>query len=322
MSVYRSCFSSLIECFVEYRKASGSWNEPCYGLNIRLFDSYCAEHYPNDTALSQGMVDAWCAKRDTETNSSCETRRNVIRAFLGYLGERGFQDAVPPEKLRTEPKTYIPHAFSEEELRRFFQECDSIQPYLGRRQSVIRKFTVPVFFRLLYSTGMRTTEARLLRRSDVDLKSGVIDIQESKGYDQHYVVMHDTMVAVMTEYDRAIVGLQPDRTCFFQSEKRDCYSREWVQNNFRSLWKKANGTEAEAVAYALRHHYAVMNINSWTDDSFGFSDKLQYLSKSMGHRSIEATRYYYSIVPRLSDTLKEKTEEGFNAIVPEVPDEE
>jgi hypothetical protein len=42
----------------------------------------------------------------------------------------------------------------------------------------------------------------------------------------------------------------------------------------------------------------------------------------MGHRSIEATRYYYSIVPRLSDTLAEKTEAGFNLIVPEVTDEE
>ena len=38
----------------------------------------------------------------------------------------------------------------------------------------------------------------------------------------------------------------------------------------------------------------------------------------MGHRSIEATSYYYSIVPRLADTLKDKTEKGFDAIVPEV----
>lgn len=70
------------------------------------------------------------------------------------------------------------------------------------------------------------------------------------------------------------------------------------------------------------HHYAIVNINRWTNDDFGFSDRLHYLSKSMGHRSIEATRYYYSIVPRLADTLRDKTEDGFNAIVPEVPDDE
>lgn len=320
MSVYSSCFSSLIENFVEYRKASGSWNEPCYGLNIRLFDHYCARHYPDSRFLSQEMIDAWCAKRDTETNRSCETRRNVTRAFLHYLRERGLVDAVPPEKLRAEPRSYVPHAFSGDELERFFQECDSIRPYLGRRQSVIRKITIPVFFRLLYSTGMGTTEARLLRRDDVGLGNGIINIRKSKGYDQHYVVMHDTMAAAMARYDEAADRLQPDRTYFFQSDKGGWHSRYWVQDNFRSLWEKANGTK-DVSAYALRHHYAVTNIDSWTDDGFGFCDRLQHLSKSMGHRSVEATRYYYSIVPRLSDTLAEKTEKGFNAIIPEVPDE-
>jgi integrase len=183
---------------------------------------------------------------------------------------------------------------------------------------MIRKITIPVFFRLLYSTGIRTTEARLLRTENVDLKQGVIDIQKSKGYDQHYVAMHDTMTNLMAKYDQAIAGLQPSRTYFFQSSKGACYSRAWVQDNFRALWNKANGPVCSPVAYALRHHYATVNINNWLDDGFEFNDKLQYLSKSMGHRSIEATRYYYSIVPRLADTLRDKTEEGFNAIVPEV----
>ena len=42
----------------------------------------------------------------------------------------------------------------------------------------------------------------------------------------------------------------------------------------------------------------------------------------MGHRWIQSTLYYYSIVPRLADKLQEKTEAGFNEIVPEVWDEE
>ncbi len=41
----------------------------------------------------------------------------------------------------------------------------------------------------------------------------------------------------------------------------------------------------------------------------------------MGHSEINATLYYYSIVPGMSDILREKTETGFNEIIPEVPDE-
>jgi len=321
MNHLRSNFSEMIERFIEYRKASGSWNEPNYGLNIRLFDHFCADNYHADATLTQSMVDTWCTKRETETNRSHETRTRIVRTFIDYLRNRDLTVVLPPAILKPESRTYIPYAFDEVELKRFFQACDSIQPYLRRRVSVIRKLTIPVFFRLLYSTGMRTTEARLLKRGHVDFAQGVIDIQKSKGYDQHYVVMHDTMTSLMVRYDRAIAELQPSREYFFQSIKGSHHSRYWVQNNFRTLWNEANGISASPVAYDVRHHYAITNINSWTDDSFGFNDKLQYLSKSMGHRSIEATRYYYSIVPRLADTLRDKTEAGFNAIVPEVCDE-
>lgn len=322
MNQFRSGFSKLIERFIEYHKASGSWNEPCYGLNIKLFDHFCADNYQSSTVLAQEMVDAWCAKRDTETNRSYETRTRIIRTFIDYLRSRDLTDVLPPSALKPEPKTYTPYAFEEDELKRFFHECDSIQPYLGRRASIIRKFTVPVFFRLLYSTGMRTTEARLLRTENVDLERGVIDIQRSKGYDQHYIAMHDTMTSLMSRYNKAISELQPSRAYFFQSSKGSYYSRYWVKDNFRALWNKANDPVASPVAYDVRHHYAIVNINSWIDDGFEFSDKLHYLSKSMGHRSIEATSYYYSIVPRLADILIDKTELDFNAIVPEVFDDE
>ena len=323
MSQFKSGIAQLIERFIWYRKASGSWNEPNYGLNIKLFDHFCADNYPVCMELKQEMVDTWCAKRNTEKNSSYNIRTMVIRVFIDYLRNRDLTSVIPPVILKAEPRTYAPHAFEDDELRRFFCECDNIQPYLGRKVSVIRKLTVPVFFRLLYSSGMRTTEARLLKKENVDLERGVVDIRQSKGYDQHYVVLHDTMTDLMRRYDKTISKLQPDRDYFFQSYyKRSYHSRDWVEDNFSALWNKANGSETDAVAYDIRHHYAITNINSWIDGGFEFNDKLHYLSKSMGHRSIEATRYYYSIVPRLADTLRDKTEEGFNAIVPEVTDDE
>ena len=56
-------------------------------------------------------------------------------------------------------------------------------------------------------------------------------------------------------------------------------------------WDKYNS--AHSTAYELRHNYAVENINSWTDEGFGFDAKLLYLSKSMGHCNVESTKYYY-----------------------------
>lgn len=98
-------------------------------------------------------------------------------------------------------------------------------------------------------------------------------------------------------------------------------SSSWVSKTFRSLWGEANGKPPErnvrVIAYALRHNYAAVNINSWETDTFEFTDRLHILFKSMGHQKLRSTLYYYSIVPRLAETLQELTEVGFNEIVPD-----
>jgi hypothetical protein len=129
MTPYRSCFSEYIERFVIYRKASGSWNEPNYGLNIKLFDRFCADNYPMGVALTQEMVDTWCAKRESEVNRSQETRTRVVRLFVDYLRRRGLTDVHPPVKYKPESKIYIPYAFDDDELKRFFLFFYSYRPF-------------------------------------------------------------------------------------------------------------------------------------------------------------------------------------------------
>lgn len=321
MSTYLSSFAAYLDKFVQYRIASGCWNEYGSKQNLKYFDRYCAENFPIGSPLSQEMIDGWCKKRDTENNSSCYSRTTPARQFVEYLRERGLTDVVVPQATNTKRIKYIPHAFTEEELKRFFEACDNIKIANGKL-SPFRKLQCPVFFRLLYSSGIRTTEARYLKRSDVDLVHGVLNIRKSKGYDQHYVALHETMTVVLKDYDRAANILQPNRTWFFQNYNGGHYKRDWVNDNFKKIWKVANGDPKGIIPYDLRHNYAIENISSWQDDSFIFGEKLHMLSKSMGHRCHISTLYYFSIVPRLADKLRNMTENGFNEIVPEVWDEE
>ena len=245
-----------------------------------------------------------------------------IRSFIRYLRERGLTTVEPALPPKPEGRTYIPHAFTDGELCRFFNECDRIVPLRPELKYKMKKITCPVFFRLLYSSGIRTTEARYLKREDVDLEHGVLNIRKSKGYDQHYVALHKSMTELLKQYDKAAESIRPDRTYFFETPNGKYYSRQWVTQAFQCLWEKANGKQDKAVAYDLRHNYAATNINRWADDTFEFDQKLHYLSKSMGHRGIESTLYYYSITPCLADILLKKTERSFNELLPEVEHEE
>jgi integrase len=315
---FKSFLSNILDSYAVYRKASGR-DSIGYLLNVRHFDRYCAKEYPWAKELSQTMVDQWCKKRDTESTHSCISRIYPVLSFLRYANARGLTDVNIPAAPRSTPRTYIPHAFTVEELQLFFNSCDSINPKYGLTGK-INKITVPIFFRLLYSSGMRTTEVRLLRKGDVNLENGVIGIRYSKGYNPHFVVLHDTMPDLMKKYDAAISKMIPDRIFFFPTSSNKDYSDRWVRRIFKICRYKNN--QAHATAYELRHHYAVENINSWICQGLTTHMRLLSLGKSMGHTNVESTKYYYSLVPGLSEIIENTTGDTFNKIIPNLQDDE
>jgi len=316
MNKFESFLAPVIEPFVAYRKASGRWNDTD-NLNIRLFDRHCAVLFPGAMELTQEMVDSWCRRRDTELLSNSHRGRiYVIFHFVNYLRERNLTEINAPSIPVKMPRTYIPHAFTEEELENFFKACDSLPTMPRRRDVLLRRITIPVFFRLLYSSGIRTNEARLIRVGDVNLDNGILNIRYSKGHSQHFIVLHDSMLALMRRYDSAVRMLYPEREYFFSSAKGSHYTQQWVVVNFRQLWYKHN--TVHAVAYQLRHNYAIENINQWVGEGFDFLDKLLYLSRSMGHSDLESTKYYYSLVPALNSILSRLTGNNFNNTVPDL----
>jgi site-specific recombinase XerD len=305
-----------MDAFVTFRKASGKWNDSGYEPNLYRFDRHCAEHHSDATILTQEIVDSWCNKRDTETNNSCRARISVIGTFVEYLRDRGLTGIKGPNIPKWQKCRYIPHAFTEPELANFFRACDEIDSEPVNLLVITRKLSVPVFFRLLYSSGLRTNEARLLHTEDVDLDRGVLNIRFTKGCNQRFVVLHDSMLRIMKQYDATVQVYHPSREYFFPVVYGLCHGRRWVQDNFKKLWFKYN--TAPAIAYDLRHNYAVENINQWIGDPFDFYNKLLHLSKSMGHTKLENTKYYFHLVPALADIIEEVSGASFDDIVPEV----
>jgi len=315
---FKSFLSDNLAGYVAYRKASGR-DSISYLLNVRHFERYCEKEYPAAKELSQTMVDQWCKRRDTENSNSCISRIYPVLSFLRYARARGLINIQIPAAPRSTSRTYIPHAFTVAELQNFFHSCDSINAKYGLIGK-IQKITVPVFFRLLYSSGMRTTEARLLRKEDIDLENGIVNIRFSKGYNQHFVVLHDTMLDLMKKYDVAISKIIPNRVFFFPTKSNKGYPGSWVTRIFRKCWYESNN--AATIAYELRHHYAVENINGWIGQGLTTHMKLLSLSKSMGHTNVESTKYYYSLVPGLSEIIENATGDTFNQIIPNLQNDE
>jgi site-specific recombinase XerD len=232
MYKFKSFLAPLLEAYIFYQKASNRWNIS-YEENLHLFDRFCHKQHPEASDLNQKMVDVWCHKRKTETNNSCRSRIYVVVSFIRYLKRRGKTKIMVPVIPKTEKRTYIPHFFTYTELENFFYACDDLPFLCHTQEQRSRKITIPVFFRLLYSSGIRTNEARMLRFKDVDLCHGILNICYSKGRSQHYVVLHNSMLKLLKVYDTAIQKMYPCRDYFFPARGNAYHRRKWVQTNFR-----------------------------------------------------------------------------------------
>lgn len=322
MAEYSKERAPIFEPFIKYRIASNNWNE-VYSETLLYFDRFCSENHPGVEGVTQEMINGWCVQRPSEKKRSFIDRCQSALRLIEYLQERNLTTVTKPEMPPAPPKTHVPHAFTEEELGRFFSRCDENIRTARDESTRFIALSVSVEFRLLYSSGMRPTETRLLHTENVDLKRGIINVKETKGNQQHYVALHDDTAQLLRDYDAVASNRFPSRAIFFPMNPKDPdipVSPDMLDYHFHKVWDKVN--ESSAVPYDFRHNYAIENINSWINSGFEFHDKLVFLSKSMGHTSLESTKYYYSIVPALADILLNTTSAGFDEIVPEVPDYE
>ncbi|WP_430817906.1 tyrosine-type recombinase/integrase [Carboxylicivirga sp. RSCT41] len=313
----KTFISEMMDKYIFYLKASNHLSRFTHKTLIR-FNKYCASIGPDENSLNNNIVNGWCSKRPEEQCKSRNLRVSPVCKFLKYTNKHGWTNVLIPDSLPNERSTYTPHGFNQNELNVFFHSTATIKlvGWQNELKYKLRKIQVPVYFRLLYSTGMRTNEARMLRCKDVDLTNGIINIAHSKGLDQHRVALHPTMWNLLKQYNKAMERLMPNRKIFFPNKDDYYHGVAWHSNNFRNIWRTISYEPARA--YDLRSLYAVSNINSWEYDGTEWFDKLLFLSHSMGHRKIESTCYYYQLVPLFFKQLEELTGQALYDMLPDL----
>lgn len=320
--LFKSCLAKQFDEFVYSKEASGRWCGT-FDDNLHFFDNFCSHNFPNANILVPRMLD-WCKERPTENGNSCRSRIEVVVCFMKYARRKGWTEIEPPEIPTIKRNTYVPHAFTHAELKLFFKACDKhfihSQLHGTSINTRLNLLELPTYFRLLLSTGMRTCEARWLKSADIDFPNGVININKSKGVDQHRIVLHDSMLALLQVYDKHIGKLLPNRNYFFPNAKDGFHRPAWAEYHFRIIWKEVS--HASARPYDFRSYYAVTNISGWDSPGFELHEKLFHLSRTMGHRKIESTYGYFNLTPALGDKLKKLTEESFNELLPKLSENE
>jgi integrase/recombinase XerD len=314
-------FKLFIERLIEQKRSLGYPYESSARI-LKAFSIFCAQHYPSETILIREMVMRWSEKKPGEHVNGLIRRITPVRQLAKYMNRLGIEAYVIPTGIPGKQIHYVPHIFTEQELKAFFTEIDrcTANPY-----SPARPLVIPVLFRVLYCCGLRSSEVRLLSIEDVDLETGRLMIRQSKGHKDRNVMMSEGVLDLCQVYHSKVNRIFPDRLAFFPNPWGKYYNKSMIDYWFNLFWKRTgitNGQGNPPRVHDFRHSFAVKRLNLWVQEGKNLNACLPYLCMYLGHANLTGTDYYLHFVPEFFPVFKQKTWEKCANLIPEVAHEE
>lgn len=319
------CTSALSSCmieFIEQKRALGNKYNACVEV-FNGFDRFCNEHGLSSPAVSKEFLSLWEEKRPHENETTQRIRISYVRGLCRYMHSNGYDapDTFHPAPKKS--KEFVPYIFTKEELSRLFSAVDETPEC---KISPLRHLVMPVLFRLIYTCGLRVTEALQLTISDVDLDQGVLSVYAAKGDKDRIVGISDSMLTYMKTYRTHPSVKQSDSKYFFPSPDGGYYDSSTIYAYFREYLFKAGiphrGRGKGPRVHDLRHSFAVHVLNKWSSEGKDLYICLPILCSFLGHGGIKATEKYLQLVPDAYGELTNPFNDKFQKIMGALDDEE
>ncbi|MGH9204679.1 MAG: tyrosine-type recombinase/integrase, partial [Vicinamibacterales bacterium] len=280
-----------IATYVDVNQSVGMRFQVDAGM-LRAFHRHAGER--DLAAISPDLVVAFLQPRQRVT-STWHMKHRALRRFYQHAIARGLvaRSPVPPVVPRV-TETFVPHIYSDEELRRLLTGIADNQ---ADTRCTITAPTFRAFLLLMYGAGLRLGEALALRREDVDLQTGMILIRETKFYKSRHLPIGPHLTRTLAEYlDAALASREPGAPTFFVNRRGDVMPHQTAWWNFASLRKRAG---VRGRLHDLRHTFAVHRLLAWYREGADVQRLLPHLSTYLGHARMSSTQRYLTMIPEL-----------------------
>ncbi|KER01354.1 site-specific recombinase XerD [Photorhabdus temperata subsp. temperata Meg1] len=314
---YSSAFAPHIIGLIQQKRALGYKYDSQPGI-LRRFDTFCKECHPGEVTITRELMLAWAVQHPGEHPATLLGRITPVKELAKYIVRLGGDAFCLPKGMMPRIPRYMPHIYSNDELKRIFIQTDHCYYCSG---VPYRHLVMPVFFRLLYSCGLRLTEARLLKVEDVDLNEGVITVMNAKLDKHRQLPVSPEMLERLKAYWQSIHLLSGPKDCFFPGRDSKPMTIGNVEKNLRKfLWKAGishGGRGKGPRVHDLRHTFAVHCLRRWVLEKKDLRARLPVLQAYLGHASLGNTAYYLHLTADLFPNITEQVERVLGDIIPD-----
>lgn len=260
-----------------------------YSYDIKKFHTYITGAGKDYLEVTSDDITAFLKEQKKNEISGRSLARAVaaLRQFYRYLSEDNQIQTNPAEKIQTpEVSRTLPDYLTVEEIEELFGSINEDDPFEMRDKAI---------FELLYSSGLRISEACNLRLEDVDLDNHFLTIR-GKGGRERLVPFGEQALEVLRKYlEKARDQILKDRFSeyLFISKKGEFLNRKSVWRLLKKYISRT-GIKKSVTPHTFRHSFATHLIENNAD--------LRSVQELLGHIDISTTQIYTHMA---SKTLKE-----------------
>lgn len=232
-------------------------------------------------------------------------RLGIIRQFALYQQTIDPRTEVPSKYLLS--STYRrrdPYIYHDNEIAKLLDSCKIL-----KKPHSLREKTYYTLFGLYAVTGMRTNEALKLHHDDVDLKKGIITIQESKFRKSRKIPLHSTTTKMLKKYARGRKRYfkNPTSQYFFVDNYGEGLKKRAVTDVFKKVCIAAGlrkkGEFNGPRIMDLRHTFAVKTLINNFKKNTDIDFVIPILSRYLGHMHPKNTYWYLTATPELLNLI-------------------
>ena len=269
-----SLFEDYLAVEIRLTRASVS----TYLTECRTFFDYLTGREKDATEVTAQVIIEYLVQRQLGGISQKTIAKSIsiLRAFFRCLVLEKYCEENPVELIETPKMSLsIPKVLSEEDVDAFLSAIDVSKP-LGVRDRAL--------FELIYSCGLRVSEAVALSMESLYLDEGFIRVL-GKGRKERLVPLGRAAHLGLQKYLRETRGLllktNQRPTALFLNFRGRRLSRKGIWKRFHEIAQKAGIT---AKVHTLRHSFATHLLRGGAD--------LRSVQELLGHQDITTTQIY------------------------------
>ena len=245
---------------------------------VSLFEEFI-NYYPTDDIdqIDDGKIVAFCQYLVIDRKVSASHQNQAINSIKFYYekvlgGKRKLYTLQRPAKERQ-----LPVVLNSDEITRIFAQLKNL-----KHRTVLM---------LIYSAGLRISEAINLKIKDIDSKRMQIRIEQSKGKKDRYTLLSQKMLVLLRAY---YIQYKPVNY-LFERQDSPTYSTKSIQLVLKRACEQA-GIKKHVTVHTLRHSFATHLLENGTD--------LRYIQLLLGHESTKTTEIYTHLTTKGFDQIK------------------